>query len=90
MLLGSQVEGLTREYGKMKVIGGLDSGHETRPEGADKRMNDKEVKAGSTSNLLRNLAVKAEGKAGAESDFGGGGAARIKRGGKKGVALHGF
>lgn len=52
MLLGSQVEGLTREYGKMKVIGGLDGGHKTRPEGADKRMNDEEVKAGSTSNLL--------------------------------------
>lgn len=47
MLLGGQGEGLTAELGEIKVMGGLDGGGETPPEGPDERMNDEEVETGS-------------------------------------------
>lgn len=43
MLLGSQVEGLTMEFGKMKVINGLDNGDKTPLEGCEERVDSDDV-----------------------------------------------
>lgn len=39
MLLGGQGEGLTMEFGKMKVINGLDNGDKTQLKGCEERVD---------------------------------------------------
>lgn len=66
MLLRGQVEGPTKEFDKMKVIGGFDSGDKTQLEGVQERMDDEEIEAGGIDHALKSLAVKDEGRAAAD------------------------